>query len=405
MSVLRRPELIEVVILCLSILVIAYSFLAFASIDAVLLPKFPDVVRLALAVTVLCLFSEVFPARTVYRVSALILHYLMLVVLLFSLEARFILLEILCILVLVIQISTRISSLLAAILNGIVLASATLIGWSSGGMMVDRGAVLLCCGGFAFFCGLVTHYREQLVEKTNALAFQSRAAVNLAAANRSFIEHMEDVREESAERERLRITRELHDSIAYAMTNLIMMMNASRYLMEQDPRKLLDYCSKTKDLASTTLDETRKVLYQLRTADQGTPIAPAFFFKLCRDFAQATGVQTDCNIGNLDERLPERVFTALFRAVQVAFINALRHGHAAHIVLSFWQTENELLMRVWNNIPSGSESYNMPDEGIGLKGIRERLQVLRGQLSVGFVTDGFELVVTIPREEMERETN
>jgi signal transduction histidine kinase len=405
MSMLRRPEPVEVVTLCISIVVVAYSFLEFALVDAAVLPKFPDVVRLGLAATTLCLLTEVFPDKIAYRAAALIVHYVVLVVLLFTFEARFLLLEILCVVVLEIQVSTRISSLRAAALNGLVLASVTLIGLSAGGTMGDRGAVLVCCGVFAFFCGMFTYYREQLVETTNSLAFQTRAVENLAAANRSFVEHMEDVETESTERERLRITRELHDSIGYAMTNMTMMMNASPYLIEQDPPKLLEYCSKTKDLASATLGETREILYRLRAVDNSISSAPSFFFKLCRDFAEATGVRTDCHIGNLAARLPERVFAVLFRAVQVAFINALRHGHAAHIALSFWQTENELRMRVWNNALGEPDGSDVPDEGIGLKGIRERLQALRGQLVVGFVADGFELAVTIPREELEREAN
>ena len=242
--------------------------------------------------------------------------------------------------------------------------------------------------------------------KTNALSFQRRSVENLAAANRSFIEHMENVEAESAERERLRITRELHDSIGYSMTNMAMMMSASRYLIEEDPDKLLEYCSKTKNLASTTLRETRQILYKLRTTGKrAIPSTPNFFIKLCLDFAEATGVQTDCNVGNLGGKLSERVFATLFRTVQVAFINALRHGNAQHITLSFWLAEDELRMHVWNNIQGSADDYDAMSEGIGLNGIRERLEIMRGRLKLGPVADGFEFVVTIPREELEHETD
>jgi signal transduction histidine kinase len=405
MNMLRRPEPIETVVLGISIVVLACAFIGLGAVDAARLPRFPDVVRVCLLVTALCLLAEVFPGRIAHRAVALAVHCAVLVVLLFTLEARLPMLEILCVLVLEIQLWLRLPSVGAAVLNALVLAGATPIGLLAGAAAEDRAAVALCCGVFAFFCGLAAHYREQLVERTDALAFQTRAVENLAAANRSFIERMEDVEAESAERERMRITRELHDSIGYAMTNMTMMMNAARYLIEQDPPKLLEYCLKTKDLASSTLSETRGILYKLRAVDKTVPSAPSFFYALCQDFAQATGVRTDCSVGNLATRLPERIFAALFRAMQVAFINALRHGHAAHIALSFWQTENELRMRVWNNMPPGGEGREVPGEGIGLKGIRERLEAVRGGLVVGPVADGFQLVVTIPREELDRETD
>jgi signal transduction histidine kinase len=183
------------------------------------------------------------------------------------------------------------------------------------------------------------------------------------------------------------------------MTNIAMMMNASRYLRDENPEKLVEYCQKTKELASSTLQETRQILYKLRAVSgQATQSAPVFFARLCRDFSEATGVTTDCHVGNLPPSVNERVFGTLFRAVQVGFINALRHGSAGHIVLAFWVTEAELIMRIWNDTPLKALDP-AAGEGIGLRGIRERLEVLNGRLSYGPVTDGYQVMIRIPREE------
>ncbi len=62
-------------------------------------------------------------------------------------------------------------------------------------------------------------------------------------------------------------------------------------------------------------------------------------------------------------------------------------------------------MQVWNSTESGSGADDNLTEGIGLKGVRERLESVRGSLVVGPVADGFQFVVRIPSEELENEVD
>ena len=235
---------------------------------------------------------------------------------------------------------------------------------------------------------------------------QYRSLENLVAANHSFIEQLENVEIESAEKERQRITRELHDEIGYAMTNISMMMNASRGLLDTSPETLLEYCKKTRQIAANTLRETRMTLYKLRGIEQKVTQNPAIIFtKLCQDFDAATGIRTECHSGNLATRINEAIFSVLYRGVQVGFINALMHGNARHIRLSFWVDDDELLMRIWNDTTMSAADSAVIAEGIGLKGMFERLSVVGGTLRYGAVIDGFEFVVSIPKEELSRATN
>ena len=197
------------------------------------------------------------------------------------------------------------------------------------------------------------------------------------------------------------ITRELHDCVGYAMTNIAMMMNAAQYLKQENPEKLVEYCRKTKTLASDTLQETRQILYRLRgIASQGTMSPALFFTRLCKDFAEVTGVDTECHLGNMPLTVSESVFNTLFRAVQVGFINALRHGNTDHIALSFWVAGSEMRMSIRNNVPDGVVLPPVIGEGIGLRGVRERVDSLSGSMSHGPTADGYRLDLTIPCEEV-----
>ena len=106
-------------------------------------------------------------------------------------------------------------------------------------------------------------------------------------------------------------------------------------------------------------------------------------------------MQTECSTGNLPRSVSEYAFSVVFRAVQVGFINALHHGQAKRIRLLFWVDDDLLSMSLWNDNRAGAEPTRI-HEGIGLRGLRERLELLGGELRLGRVVDGFKLVVMIP---------
>jgi len=248
----------------------------------------------------------------------------------------------------------------------------------------------------------VVHYREAVVDARGQLLRERESVNNLTAANDSLLRHLPEMKEESAEQERLRITRELHDALGYSMTNIVMIMNAAQYLIGTDAEKVREYCRRTKDLASSTMDEIRETLYKLREIGRLTPDNPAIFFHhLCRDFEEATGVTTECHTGNLVRQLPKRIFDLMLRTVQVGFINALKHGKATRIGLQIWIGETELTMTIWNSLEElADDGMTVSREGIGLSGVRERLAEVEGTLEASYIMNGFHLIVHIPRREL-----
>jgi signal transduction histidine kinase len=323
-----------------------------------------------------------------------------------ALKGNFIVLEIALTLILLSHTSFRLPIKLGSILNSILLCIIFI--WLRVSTSYIKDLLVLCIEGlFAGICEVSIYYREQLVDNSQLVHSQERSLENLSAANQSFVGYLENVEADSAERERFRITRELHDSIGYSMTNISMMMNASKHLIGENPEKLLEYCSKTKEVASSTLRETRDILYKLRDINKQSPKNVAIFFgRLCHDFTEATSVITECNTGNLPPVINEVAFNVLFRAVQVGFINAIRHGNTTHIKLYFWLDDNQLTMMIWNNMQHMNiDTMTVKNEGIGLKGIKERLETINGTLSLQAVMDAFKLTVIIPKEELSIETD
>jgi signal transduction histidine kinase len=254
---------------------------------------------------------------------------------------------------------------------------------------------------FAAILAIYIFHREESARKELIIQQQRESIKNLTRANHQFLEYLENVEIETAEKERNRITRELHDSIGYALTNVSAMMETIPYLYENDPEKMFEFCRKSQDLANTVMQEVRTTLYILRSIKEKKSENPAlFFYTFCKEFNEATGIRTEFIPLSLPPRFEENIFKVLYRTSQVGFINALRHAHADHIKLFLHQSEEEIELKIWNNL---KRHYHIPDseqkKGIGLRGIDERLSLLGGRSELQYVVDGFELVVTIPIKE------
>ena len=395
----RRPEPIESAVGAIAVAFLGLGWLAIHARGDLFLDHV--VILVTFVVAVLCVVAGAFLSRGHHRSAILTLHCITTVFAALVIRGAGRTTDVLLLVLLELHLALRLPLPWAAVGQAVTIFVFATLTLSIHGGALDRLEVLAVGVVTAILADVVFFYRERLVQSHARAAVQSQSLENLAAANQSFVAHLERVETAAAERERLLITRELHDCVGYAMTSITMMMNAVPYIKHENLEKLIEYCAKTKELASTTLQETRQILYRLRSiASQGTPSPTLFFTRLCRDFEEATGVRTECHVGNLPTSMPEAVFNTLFRAVQVGFINAVRHGNTGHITLSFWMTEPDLQMSIWNNVPNGVILTPESGEGIGLRGIRERLDVLNGSMSFGPLAHGYQLIVTIPGEEL-----
>ena len=82
-------------------------------------------------------------------------------------------------------------------------------------------------------------------------------------------------------------------------------------------------------------------------------------------------------------------------------MNSVKHGKATRISISFWQTENELLLSISDN---GRELQNGEiKKGIGLQGMEERLSRFNGKLEAHSYSLGFTLNISVPLKSIEKE--
>ncbi len=199
--------------------------------------------------------------------------------------------------------------------------------------------------------------------------------------------------EEAITRERNRISREIHDISGYIFTNIIALMDAAISMGGRDPEALADLHTTVRAQAKEGLQETRRALRELRASDSHRERGIAAIYKIKSVFERVTGIKVDIEAGNMPPSFGDEIDMAVYRVVQEALTNAMRHGRASHVWIQFWIVEGQLQLSVQDD---GLGSIDIV-KGIGLSGMEERIKHVGGTIRAGNAPEGgFKVLIHIP---------
>ncbi|MCY1266470.1 PAS domain S-box protein [compost metagenome] len=203
------------------------------------------------------------------------------------------------------------------------------------------------------------------------------------------------------EEERRRIARELHDDLGQRLSALKMDMAMLGADVDEgrDTAGLLDEIGAINGVIDNTVASVRRIASDLRPAllDE-LGMIPAIEW-LADDFANRYGLAVSVDGAEAD--VPGQTAIAMFRIVQEALSNVVRHADATTVHIQLTQSEGQLVLQVqdngvgWDKVPSASG----PRKSLGLLGIRERARLLGGSFTIDSTPGkGFCLIVQIPHE-------
>lgn len=202
--------------------------------------------------------------------------------------------------------------------------------------------------------------------------------------------------------ERVRIARELHDVVSHSMSVIAIKSGVADYLADADPaharRALVDIHATSQD----ALRELRYLLGVLRvddasTTDDQAALQPApGLAQLDRLVAQTatTGVRVELRVLGSSRALPPGIDLSVYRIVQEALTNVVRHAPSALCAVTVELRPREVMIDVTNDGPARDTRSG---RGHGLVGMRERIGLYSGQFSAGPLPGGgFQVLATIP---------
>jgi signal transduction histidine kinase len=263
------------------------------------------------------------------------------------------------------------------------------VGWS-----ILQGAMMLLVG--YVIVQLVATQRDQ--RKALADAYRQQAAANVRLQR-----YAAAVEELSISRERNRLARELHDTLAHSLSALTVQLEAVRSLWPVDLQAARRQLDRADETARRGLTEARRSLQDLRASplqDLGLVLA---LEELARTAAERAGAE-------LVLRLPEAlaagvsptVEQGVYRIAQEALENVARHAEAGIITLRLREGHEALTLDIEDD-GRGLEGEATPasaaggEARMGLRGMRERANVIGGRLQVeSGVGQGTRVSLTVP---------
>ncbi|HKY46848.1 MAG TPA: sensor histidine kinase [Acidimicrobiia bacterium] len=237
------------------------------------------------------------------------------------------------------------------------------------------------------------------------LGYAVRRLRTAAQAHERRADELAATREELARfavaEERRRIARELHDAVAHSMTVVAMHAGTGRLLANDDPSSAASSLAIIERLSRDALAEMRLLVGLLRDdADGGNGLAPTPALSdvhgLIAEMAVA-GMVVDVSIEGSLEGVAAGPALAGYRIIQEALTNAAKHA-GSKAILRIQVSESELVIVVENDVVPGRTAVgSRRGAGLGIIGMRERVQVYGGSLTTGPLLDGgFQVVAAIP---------
>jgi len=223
--------------------------------------------------------------------------------------------------------------------------------------------------------------RELAIEAERARADGERAAADAAAA------------------ERERIARELHDVLAHSLSVMVVQATLAEDLLAREPASAVDAVREVQQIGRDALGETGRLLRLIRDDGDELGMRPqrslADLSALVDDYARV-GLEVELVVDPAARSVPLGVGLSVYRIVQEALTNALKHAPGSRVAVRLERRADELAVEVENDSGADEPAVRV-ESGHGLAGVRERVAIFGGTVDAGPTEGGgFRLVATLP---------
>lgn len=202
-------------------------------------------------------------------------------------------------------------------------------------------------------------------------------------------------RERALVAERLRIAREIHDVVSHALGTIAVTSSVGAHVAAGDAQRLQARLNDVAAISGRALDELRGALAAVRSPDDAVELRP---LPGLDDLAELVGTAEKAGLAvqlSITGDIPGIVGLAVYRIVQEGLTNAVRHAPGARCTVTVIGSVDEVHVQVDDN--GSVEGSATGTGGVGLIGLRERVELLGGSLWAGpRPGGGFGLDATIP---------
>ena len=199
------------------------------------------------------------------------------------------------------------------------------------------------------------------------------------------------------EAERQRLSRQMHDGPAQALSNFILQSEIALRYLDVDTEKAREELGALKASAMSTFQKVRNFIFELRPMmldDLGMVPTIRRYVDI---FKEQTGMDLNLAITGTERRLETYMEVMLFRALQELLGNASRHSQASLVKVQMDMADDQVRLIVNDNGKGFDSEIITQDESLGLRLIKERVELLGGVFSVdSTLGNGSRITVSVP---------
>jgi two-component system sensor histidine kinase DegS len=204
---------------------------------------------------------------------------------------------------------------------------------------------------------------------------------------------------QAQENERLRVSRQLHDGPAQAMSNLVLRAEICERWMEQDMVRAKSEITGLKTMVNDTLQETRRFIFELRPMildDLG--LFPTLR-RYIKDYVEKYRIEVNF-VATGERRLPSHVETAIFRIIQEALSNVASHANATSVQVLLDVEPGRAQLVIEDNgagFDVNRLAQDIQQKSLGIASMGQRIEMLNGSLNIeSTIGRGTRITAVIP---------
>lgn len=220
------------------------------------------------------------------------------------------------------------------------------------------------------------HFTDE--DRRVAEIFAARAAVAVDLSQRVARDSLRRI-VAAQELERRRLARELHDETGQALTSILLGLRTVEEA--SDPDEARAATTALRELVLSTLQDVRRLAVELRPkALDDFGLVPALE-RLASTFAEQTGIAVDFHARLPEGRLSAELETTLYRIVQEAFTNVVKHARATRVSVLLTSKHGRVSVVIEDD-GIGFDPLATSEERLGLLGMRERVDLVGGRIEL-----------------------
>jgi len=200
----------------------------------------------------------------------------------------------------------------------------------------------------------------------------------------------------AVDEERLRIAREVHDIVAHSMSMIAVKATIANHVADDRPDEVRDALRVIETMSRDALLEMRRTVGSLRASDAREPVPGRQDLDVLIEAAESAGLRVEL-IRSGPDQTPEDLGLAVFRVVQEALTNVLKHAGATRCRVSITARDGGVCVEVADDgagvngaggsagvgVSAGAAADTVAGGGQGLVGMRERVELYGGELYAG----------------------